>query len=238
MVPRKANRRSCHHHMRSTSCRNGALGAAAESSSAWPPAEQVDIDAMQQGGEPQLLVLLRCLTYTVQPAWPALPALRPVRVRLCRVLLGQRPSLHGLLRPSLACVRLLDWFYAAVRLPVAVRVGLIAYRLLPPFRPLPAAESHRVSRFSRAQTAPSFYACVGSTTPQGRNVLALFAHAAVLPSGWPDTVGAHGFGDFGAHQLQGYPAHICPWPTLQFKCSVTTALTWSGVRMVRYSFPV
>ena len=98
---------------------------------------------------------------------------------------------------------------------MVVHVGLIAHRLLPPFRPLPAAENHRVSRFSRAQRAPSFYACVGSTTPQGRNVLALFAHAAVLPSGWPDTVGAHGFGDFGAHQLQGYPAHICPWPTLQ-----------------------
>ena len=46
-------------------------------------------------------------------------------------------------------------------------------------------------------------------------MLALFTHAVVLPSGWPDTVGAHDFGDFGANQLQGYPAHICPWPTLQ-----------------------
>jgi hypothetical protein len=169
---------------------------------------------VQQGGEPHLLVLLRCLTYTVQPAWPAVPALHPERVRLCRVLLGQRHSLRDLLRPSRACVRPLRWYYAAVRLPVAVRVGLIAHRLLPPFRPLPAAESPRASRFSRAQRTPSFYACVGSTTPQVRIVLALFAHAAVLPSGWPDTVGAHGFGDFGAHQLQGYPAHICPSPTL------------------------
>src|ERR1035441_3699533 len=90
---------------------------------------------MQQGGEPQLLVLLLCLTYTVQPAWPAPPALRPVRVRLCRVLLGQRPSLRDLLRPSLACVRPLRWYYAAVRLPMVVHVGLIAHRLLPPFRP-------------------------------------------------------------------------------------------------------
>src|ERR1019366_10563632 len=46
-----------------------------------------------------------CLTYTVQPAWPAFPSLRPVRVRLFRVLLGQRPSLHDLLPPSPACVR-------------------------------------------------------------------------------------------------------------------------------------
>src|SRR5580658_5623319 len=35
-------------------------------------------------------------------------------------------------------------YYAAVRLPIAVRVGLIAHRLLPPFRPSPAAENHRV----------------------------------------------------------------------------------------------
>src|SRR5580700_1801169 len=84
-----------------------------------------------------------------------------------RVLLGQWPSLHDLLRPSLACVRPLRRYYAAVRLPAAVHVGLIAHRLLPPFRPLPAAESHRISRFSRAQRAPSFHACLGSTTPQG-----------------------------------------------------------------------
>src|SRR5208282_5714477 len=99
-------------------------------------AEQIDSDVMQQGGEPHLLILLRCFTYTVQPAWPACLALHPVRVRLFRVLLGQRPSLRDLLRPSLACVRPLRWYYAAVRLPLAVHVGLIAHRLLPPFRPL------------------------------------------------------------------------------------------------------
>jgi hypothetical protein len=38
-------------------------------------------------------------------AGPALPARCPARVRLFRVLLGQRPSLHDLLRPSPACVR-------------------------------------------------------------------------------------------------------------------------------------
>jgi hypothetical protein len=64
------------------------------------------------------------------------------------VLLGQQPFLHGLLRPSLACVPPFHRYYAAARLPAAVHVGLIAYRLLPPFRPSLAAESHRVSRFS------------------------------------------------------------------------------------------
>ncbi len=46
----------------------------------------------------------------------------------------QRPSLHNLLRPSLAFVRPLRRYYAAVRLPAAVHLGLIAHRLLPPFR--------------------------------------------------------------------------------------------------------
>src|SRR5580658_11701 len=68
-------------------------------------AEQVDVDVMQQGGEPQLHVSLRCFTYTVQPAWPAVPAGHPVRVRLFRILLTQRPSLRDLLRPSPASVR-------------------------------------------------------------------------------------------------------------------------------------
>src|SRR5437016_10360006 len=104
---------------------------------------------VQQGSEPHLSVSLGCLTYTVQPAWPAVSARCPARVWLFRVLLGQRPSLHDLLRPSLACVRPFRWYYAAVRLPLTVHVGLITHRLLPPVRPFPAADSHRVSRFSR-----------------------------------------------------------------------------------------
>jgi len=43
---------------------------------------------------------------TFQPVWPALPTPRPARVN---VLLSQQPSLHSLLRPSLAFVRLLRW---------------------------------------------------------------------------------------------------------------------------------
>jgi hypothetical protein len=91
------------------------------------------------------------------------------------VLLGQQPSLHGLLRPFLACVPPFHRYYAAARLPAAVHVGLIAHRLLPPFRPSPAAEGHRVSRFSCAQRAPSFGACMGSSTPQcARDALARY----------------------------------------------------------------
>ena len=57
---------------------------------------------------------------------------------------------------------------------------------------------------------------MGATTPQCRGVLAL-ARAAVLASGSPDAVGATDFGDFGAHQLQGFPARTCPCPTLRVR---------------------
>ena len=35
-----------------------------------------------------------------------------------------------------------------------------------------------------------------------------------------------------------YPAYRYPCPTLQFKCSLATALAWLGARAARYSFPV
>src|SRR5438309_1263418 len=68
-------------------------------------AKQINVHMVQQGGEPHLPVSLGCLSYTVQPAWPVLPTLCPARVWLSRVLLGHRPSLRHLLRPSLAFVR-------------------------------------------------------------------------------------------------------------------------------------
>src|ERR1039457_4557281 len=73
-------------------------------------AKQIDVDVMQQGGEPHL-------------------------------------------RVSLACVRPLRRYYAAVRLPIAVHVGLIAHRLLPPIRTEWAANGHRVSRRSEEYTS-------------------------------------------------------------------------------------
>ena len=53
-------------------------------------------------------------------------------LRLWRVLLGQRPSLHSLRQRSPALVRLFHRYYAAVRLPAAVHEGLIAHRVLLP----------------------------------------------------------------------------------------------------------
>jgi hypothetical protein len=103
--------------------------------------------------------------HTSIPLGP-LARLCAVRVRLFRHSPWSTAFLHDLLRPSRPAVRSLR-LYAAVRLPIAVLVGLTADRLLPPFRPLPAVESHRGSRFSRAQRAPRFLCMPGSTAPQG-----------------------------------------------------------------------
>ena len=65
--------------------------------------EQIDRDVVHQCGEPFLLVLLCCFSYTVKPRGHAYPALRPARARLARVALGPLPLL-GRLRPRLARV--------------------------------------------------------------------------------------------------------------------------------------
>src|SRR5258707_10253140 len=106
---------------------------------------------VQQCGELYLPFLACRFSHTFQPVWPTLPALRPAWVKLFRVLLGQRPSLHDLLRPSPAFVRSLRQYYAVVRLPATVHVGLIAHRFLPPIRRLPTADGNGVSRFSRVK---------------------------------------------------------------------------------------
>jgi hypothetical protein len=51
--------------------------------------------------------------------------------------------------PSLACVRPPRWYYAAVRLPMAVHLGLIAHRLLPAFRPTGGGRPQGLSVLAR-----------------------------------------------------------------------------------------
>src|ERR1039457_4869734 len=81
-----------------------------------------------------------------------------------------------------------------------------------PFRPaaLRRSGSGRVSRFSRAQRAPGFSACVGSSTPQDRPRTRVFLCTAVWPSDGL-TPWASWITDFGAQ----YPAYRYPCPTLQ-----------------------
>jgi hypothetical protein len=54
------------------------------------------------------------------------------------------------------------------------------------------------------------------------------------PARHADPVGASDFGYFGAHQLQGYPAYMCPCPTLPVRRYRRPRMV--GARMVRYSF--
>jgi hypothetical protein len=60
------------------------------------------------------------------------------------------------------------------------------------------------------------------------------SRAAVLPSGLRDTVGNSGFAISELIIFRDtQPAYA---PVQRFKCSLATALTWLGVRAVRYSF--
>ena len=82
----------------------------------------------------------------MQSARHGFPALRPARVGLCRVLLGQRASLHSLrgLLPPLGpafVVRLLHRYYPVVRLLADVRVGRTALAFA--HRSVVAADRHR-----------------------------------------------------------------------------------------------
>src|SRR5690606_23966 len=66
-------------------------------------------EVVEQIVELDFPVLSRELTYTVQRAWHTFPALRPERVLLVRVSLGQAPSLHHLRYGLTRIVRRLHW---------------------------------------------------------------------------------------------------------------------------------
>src|SRR5215468_1677620 len=106
---------------------------------------------MEQRGEPRPLVFTCCLTHTVQVAQLADPALSPGRGRLPDVLFGRLPSLHALRWRSPTFVRTLRRYYATVRLPTGVHVGLQAHGLLQPARTAFATGVDGVSRFSRVE---------------------------------------------------------------------------------------
>src|SRR5215469_10640521 len=78
------------------------------------------IDVVQKRREPLLLVLSCCLTYPLECAWRAFPALCPERVTLKRVSLGQPLFLRCLRCRSLGFVRQLHRYCGAVRLPASV----------------------------------------------------------------------------------------------------------------------
>jgi len=75
------------------------------------PSERVDVDMVQERGEPLLLLQPRGLPYAVEAVGRAFPARCPERAALIRVLLGPRPWLHRLLGRSPGFVRRLHGYY-------------------------------------------------------------------------------------------------------------------------------
>jgi len=82
---------------------------------------------VKQRREPRFPVLPRNSAHTFQRTWRVnITALSPRRVLLARVPLGQPPFLHQLRHRLPGLVRQLRRYYAAVRLPVVVHLGLAA----------------------------------------------------------------------------------------------------------------
>src|SRR5437016_10669122 len=79
------------------------------------------IDVVQKRCEPQLLILLCCLTYLLQLTGRVFPARSPGRVLLWQVPFGQTLSLHPLRDRLPGLVRGLLRYYWSVRLPRSVR---------------------------------------------------------------------------------------------------------------------
>src|SRR5262249_10295413 len=97
------------------------------------PDKQRDVKVMQQGGEPRILVPASDFAHSLQAGRHVGPALCRGRGRLPRVPLSWWPSLHRL-RRSPTVVRRLPRYYAAIRLPRAVHVGVAGCALS---RPIP-----------------------------------------------------------------------------------------------------
>lgn len=108
--------------------------------------------------------------------------------------------------------------------PSMVDLSLIA------FSSRPAAFRPRAAMGSLGSRAWSFYACLGSSTPQGTAHSRYRVPLCCLPY-WL-TPSAPWIAVFGAH----YPAHICPCPTLQVQPRDCPRMTRG--QDGRYSFPV
>src|ERR1017187_8878915 len=111
--------------------------------------------------------------------------------------------------------------------PCMRALSLIAFSLRP------APHCSRAATGSPGSRAWSFSACLGSSTPQGRTTLALFACGTLLPSRQSDAVGSlHPL----ISELNTQPTGT---PVQRFKSILAaTALAWLGARVVRYTFPV
>jgi len=119
---------------------------------------------VEERGEPLLPVAACCVTYSLERTGRACPALRPGRVLLVRVPLGQPPSLHPLRRAGLRCVRMPLRYYGVVRLPTSVHRRRASLDF--PARPATPSDLQAVVG-SPGSRARCFRACSRSLTAQG-----------------------------------------------------------------------
>src|SRR5713101_7495931 len=147
--------------------------------------QQLGRDVVEQRGEPRPLVPTCCFTHTEQVARRAGPAPRPGRGRLPDVLLGRSPSLHALRRWPSTVVRALRRYYATVRLPTDVRVGLLAQGLLQPAR----HTFHDGRRWGLPVLARGVSIHAWGLRLRGVRRMLAIAHPSVLPSAMRNDVG-------------------------------------------------
>jgi len=136
-------------------------------------------------------------------------------------------TLHNFRWRSPAFVQLLRRYYAAVRLPATVHVGLIAHRLLPPVRSVSTTDCDGIPRFSRVESL-GVRRVFDSAGPQGTCVIAprviVFRTRERRP-----------LPDLRISELNASPTYT---PIQRFECGLTTALAWLWAGLVRCSLPV
>jgi len=127
--------------------------------------QAIDIDVMQERGEPRFLVRLRHSTHTTKLTERALSGTESGARFAGRVPLGWSPSLHRLRRPALGVVRQLHRYYATIRLLTIVHHGITAVAF--PARPAPPSRQAGDREISRFSCMKRSRACTGSSTPRG-----------------------------------------------------------------------
>src|SRR5262249_30320835 len=105
------------------------------------------VDVVQERSEPLSPILSGCLTYPLERAERAVPALSPERVALGQVSRGQLPSLRRLRYRSLGLVRRLRRYFGAVRLPTFVHHRRTSLDFPPRSAALSTADKRGISRF-------------------------------------------------------------------------------------------
>lgn len=88
--------------------------------------QAVDIDMVQERGEPRFLIPCCHSAHTTKLAGRAMPGTGSGARFAGRVPLGWSPSLHRLRRPALGVVRQLHRYYATIRLLTIVHHGITA----------------------------------------------------------------------------------------------------------------